>query len=454
MQEPFTLAVDDADSRLGGCTTHLAGILLLALRGKIWLSDYPLLVRLAPGVPWKTRGNAAVVIKGYTDIPLRELLETVYSLAVEYSEGRRGEAGKAPGVALYPGVEPWREESLRFLYTKALTGLIHKDLVVSTARKTNVMTIGGKGIIGATSSLAALAPSDPYTYELIAYRRPENWRTPRCVRSDPMIEANIPPCTFNNIDLSTGKTVAAPHGPDPVLAGFRGSCPGWLGMYHVLLCEEPHFWVLYRSNQHTDVHHMFTGKLTPYSSLRAKLKLKGDPSRGPGGHVLAPALLGDTSIYMVAAYRESYPLTILLSALREGDELDAGVTAKPRGDGITLSLEKIYSIRVSPRTVEFNPRCPMCGARMKSAGRGKGYKCPRCGYTSKDMSRVRIIIPTPIASSELTPLPGRVSHLTLPAGYKPALGLPSPPGSVDRVISVGKCPPPDSCHKCKCLPSG
>jgi len=34
-----------------------------------------------------------------------------------------------------------------------------------------------------------------------------------------------------------------------------------------------------------------------------------------------------------------------------------------------------------------NPRCPRCGARMKSAGRGKGWKCPKCGYRAKELRR-------------------------------------------------------------------
>src|SRR5688572_14952347 len=55
------LAFDDTDSRDGGCTTHLAFHVLLAMP-ELALSGLPRLVRLNPNVPWKTRGNGAVVL--------------------------------------------------------------------------------------------------------------------------------------------------------------------------------------------------------------------------------------------------------------------------------------------------------------------------------------------------------------------------------------------------------
>ena len=43
----------------------------------------------------------------------------------------------------------------------------------------------------------------------------------------------------------------------------------------------------------------------------------------------------------------------------------------------TVNLEKIL-VRSVVRNVERNPRCPVCGKRMESAGKGQGFRCKRC----------------------------------------------------------------------------
>ena len=407
---PFSLALDDTDSPSGGCTTHLAGLLLalLAREDRILLSDYPLLVRLAPGVPFKTRGNAAVVIRGYLlRGDLAELAAIAYNLAASYGDYPWGPL-KEPGIALYPGVDPWREPRLRSLYLEAVSGLIHSSRAESAARKAGVRLLGGRGRIGAAASLAALAPGDPYTFELIAYRRPEMIGTERCIRDDPLFEAGLPPCTFNNVDITTGRTVAAPHGPDPVLAGFRGTCVDALGCYSRLLCEEPHFWVLYRSNQHTDIHYS-RGPARPYQSLRATLTLTESPRRIAGGHVLARTREG----IVVAAYRESGPIRELLSRLTPGDRVTIGGTVKPRMGEHTLGAEKLFAAYLGPREIAVNPRCPRCGHRMKSLGRQSGFKCPKCGYRDPSASKIRIRL-VPPAVGPASPPPGRIGHLVRP----------------------------------------
>jgi len=59
------IGFDDTDSREGKCTTYLAYRVvdfLLSL-SDVKVLDYPLLVRLNPNIPWKTRGNGALCIK-------------------------------------------------------------------------------------------------------------------------------------------------------------------------------------------------------------------------------------------------------------------------------------------------------------------------------------------------------------------------------------------------------
>ena len=428
--KPFTLAIDDTDTRQGGCTTHFLGLLLLKLarEDRVVLEDYPLLVRLAPGVPYKTRGNAAVAIRGWlVRGALEDLVSEALEAAQEYSNAPWG-PGKEPGIAVYPGVDGWREPWLRKLYREALSGLVSRRAAEQAARKSGARLYGGRGAIGAAAALAALAPGDPYTFELLAYRRPEYWGTGRCVRHDPMIEAWIPPCAFNNFDLTSRTLVAAPHGPDPVLAGFRGTCPEYLGCYERALCEEPHFWVLYRSNQHTDTHHT-SAKPRPYSSLLWDARIVSNPDRAPGGHLLVRTDMG-----VAAAYRETGPVRELLTRLPPGARVLLGGTLKPRRGGLTLGIEKVYTFRSPPLVTRLNPRCPRCGARMKSAGRRGGYKCARCGYRAPDAGPIIVRSPPP-APGEVAPPPGRIGHLVRPPYV---FRLPSAlPGrlSLDRVVS-------------------
>ena len=52
-------------TREGRCTTHLAFKVVEHLKKKqgAKLVDYPLLIRLNPNIPWKTRGNGAVCLR-------------------------------------------------------------------------------------------------------------------------------------------------------------------------------------------------------------------------------------------------------------------------------------------------------------------------------------------------------------------------------------------------------
>jgi tRNA(Ile2)-agmatinylcytidine synthase len=55
-----------------------------------------------------------------------------------------------------------------------------------------------------------------------------------------------------------------------------------------------------------------------------------------------------------------------------------GVKKKPNLP-LTLNLEKIRIIELSREYLRRNPKCPVCGRRAKSEGKGKGYQCEVCG---------------------------------------------------------------------------
>ena len=56
------IAVDDTDSMKGNCTTFLATEIIREF-SDLDLIGNPRLVRLNPAVPWKTRGNGALVMR-------------------------------------------------------------------------------------------------------------------------------------------------------------------------------------------------------------------------------------------------------------------------------------------------------------------------------------------------------------------------------------------------------
>src|SRR4030066_2147932 len=58
------IGVDDTDSPTGGGTTYIAALIveeLLKLGCKF--VDYPIILRLNPNAPWKTRGNGAICLR-------------------------------------------------------------------------------------------------------------------------------------------------------------------------------------------------------------------------------------------------------------------------------------------------------------------------------------------------------------------------------------------------------
>ncbi len=455
---PFTLAIDDSDSPNGGCTTHLTGLLLYYLKDRILLSDYPLLVRLAPGIPWKTRGNAATVVRGWIkDLSMEELLDLVKPYVKEYSSGRGKEPGKGPGIAIYPDNKPWTNPTLRDLYYKGVSDIVDGETLLKYVEKEGVLVWGSRGCIGAILSLASLPPEDPYTYELIAYRRPENWDKSRCIQHDPYYESCIPPCASNNIDLSSGLVAAAPHGPDPVLAGFRGTCIEALGCYRSLLCEDPHFWVLYRSNQHSDIHYsLLTPRLTPYQSTKLIITIINRPMEIPGPHIILYGKTTSGKIISVAVYRETGPLLQLAKQLTTGDIIEVAGTVRPYPggkEGYTLAAEKIRILKINQLSRKVSPRCPKCGKRMKKLGRNKGYKCPKCGFRDPQALPLELTIFRKVAPGTITPTPSNLRHLTRPSWLKDLHRTPIPnaPLRVNDVFSFEE-PPTGTVLLCdKCL---
>ena len=78
--------------------------------------------------------------------------------------------------------------------------------------------------LGALGAMGCLMNYTDFTFELIAYRKPENCGTPRPIDSNKVIRfrQDTFPNTFNNYDSKHSRVLVAPHGPDPVYFGVRG----------------------------------------------------------------------------------------------------------------------------------------------------------------------------------------------------------------------------------------
>src|SRR5881409_856775 len=84
MLTEFHIGIDDTDSKLGGCTSYTATLIVDELRKKkLAPSDFPWLVRLNPNIPWKTRGNGALAIHLVAD---SNRIEEVKQLALSIVE--------------------------------------------------------------------------------------------------------------------------------------------------------------------------------------------------------------------------------------------------------------------------------------------------------------------------------------------------------------------------------
>ena len=414
------IGIDDTDSPLGGCTTYVGSriaIELDKLNGVEFL-DYPLLIRLNPNVPFKTRGNGAVVIKIEVEEKLLDRVkDTTIRILEESSELRHLKA--RPAVVFYRGKVG---KDFVKLYYKALREMVALSFVMDFIKRHKIETFtirGKRGIVGAVSAIGGLI-NDDYTFELLTYRSPENFGKLRKVNEKSLIEVDrrYRPYTFANYDYLERRALITPHGPDPVLYGIRGESPlVLLRMFKEIRVEEPiDMWVIFRTNQGTGIHFMYKDieKIRPYDSVCVKGKVVGRLIRIKGGHLFFRLTNGNKSI-SCAVFKETGILKMVANLLREGDEVEVcgGIVPSSSKHDISLNVELLRVIK-SLRVSYEAPRCPRCGRRMKSMGKNKGYKCPYCGYKDPSAKKIEKIKPSIIEPGIYISSPKAFRHLTKP----------------------------------------
>ena len=411
------IGLDDTDSTNGGCTTYIAARLIERLvEVNAHFIDYPNIVRLNPNIPYKTRGNAAVALR--IEIP-----STMYDLVVHKvlseleKEGRIGEANADPAAVFLRG-DP--TPSVRELARRALCELVPLTEAINVIVESHAESASYGSRIGLVGALAAIGHTldQDHTFELIAYRRRENCGSRRRVEEESVKKMNnlTRPFTFNNYDEKNRRVLITPHGPDPVLLGIRGeSAKVVRGAFDMLKIREPvERWVIFRTNHATDAHlNAAKGKgVKPNAPVVVDGKVDDRPERNIGGHVFFP-IHTSQGRFTCAVYEPTGRLRDIIMQLIPGDEVVV-YGGTPGRYGLTVNLEKLEILSLAAGASTQNPPCPRCGKRLKSAGRGNGFKCSRCSLIARDQTRRRVLEPRRLAPGVYLPELKAYRHLTKP----------------------------------------
>jgi tRNA(Ile2)-agmatinylcytidine synthase len=380
------IGIDDTDSTRQGCTTYVAALLIekLEMLGATF-TDYPTLIRLNPNIPWKTRGNGALCLRvKYDEASAPKIKEETLKLVEEHSDLQW--KGTDPGIVFFPGANVPSEVTA---FSKvAETGIVNVSQALRLIRKFHAEAIGynkQRGIIGALSAIGETLRGD-YTYEIISYRKPENFGKKRRVEVTSIFEMDkkLQPLTFNNVDTEKHRVIITPRGPDPVLFGIRGESPQVVkkALEMVRPIEPVDRWVIFRSNQGTDAHLKRISTLSeakPYGNIIANGMVSRTPKIIPVRHVVF-AIKDEISEIDCAAYEPTGTLRKIAQQLEVGDQIEVyGAVRKPSANmPLTVNLEKIKVLQLKPKTHPQNPLCTTCGKRLKSMGKNQGFRCENC----------------------------------------------------------------------------
>jgi len=352
----YLLGLDDTDSRLGHCTTHLGYLVVSELkRIGCTFSTYPRLVRLNPNIPFKTRGNAAVCIE--FEAGSERLSDQAFLAAERLLDSEADVANGANPALLMVSKDSDDLAFFRDVYRRAVSGVVNYRGVARAVSKMGIrhkLLGNGMGIVGASASLGFSCESDDHTYELIAYRRHENCGTRRPVEPQSVreMEAETFPHTFNSFDHESGRVLLAPTGPDPVLAGVRGDSPAAVldAFQRIRIDEDVLGHVIYATNQCTDAH-LETRLSLPLRAFSAGwlegVVLSTHPKEG--GHLMIQLGIGGPSSVSCMVYEPSGDLRRVAGLLVPGDSVrvSGGVRRASSKNPIVINVERMDVVNVS-----------------------------------------------------------------------------------------------------------
>ena len=413
----FHIGIDDTDSSDGMCTTFLCYNLVKDLeRLGVHLLDYPNLIRLNPNIPWKTRGNASLVLRIRTTLPRKKIFSICESYVRKFATSPRANSGLVmyEGEKVPDGISSF---SRRALYS--VLGLKEVRALIETHDLSFLGLRSQQGLVGALAGVGNTLSGD-HTYELIAYRKELN--LPREIERSKIVEMNKAtyPRTFSNLDSEYGRIMIAPHGPDPVLCGIRGeSARDVLDAFKMIQpLENLSGWMIVRSNQGTGEHLNETIELErpkAYVSGRTKAVVTTRPRIEIGGHVFFAVRNRDGEIEC-ACYEPTAEFRKYAMELIPGDEIEVGggVRKSTSKHPKVLNLEYFTVLRLAEKLKLTNPKCPKCRSGMKSEGRGQGFACEKCGFSNKDVQKVETKIKRKLEKRLYLPPVKAHRHLTKP----------------------------------------
>ncbi len=421
MLTEFHIGIDDTDSRLRGCTTYTAALLFQELVSKgLKPIDFPWLVRLNPNIPWKTRGNGALSLHfSLKEEQLNEVKKIVIAVVEKTTD--LSQRATDPAVVFLRGQIP---SSLGEFSVRALHDILSvreaRNVADAVGAETHLLK-GSRGFVGALAGLGADFNGD-HTFEIIAYRTPENIGTTRRVNHDSIrrMDAMFRGLTFNNVDPETGRVLICPHGPDPVLLGIRGEDPASVAKaFNQIEVDEPIERVMiFKTNQGTDAHLRRRRRietLEPHQSAVITGRVSDAPRMLRGGHVIFRTS-DETGLVYCAAYRATGPVREAALHLVPEDSVivSGGIRSRLLGE-LTLNVEKLEVTGLVDVVLRENPLCSRCGARCESMGKGQGFRCKKCKTRLPKTSRVQTQVHRKILLGVYLPPPRTHRHLTKPA---------------------------------------
>jgi tRNA(Ile2)-agmatinylcytidine synthase len=416
------IGLDDTDSTRKGCTTYIAALLIQKLEklGANFI-DYPHLIRLNPNVPWKTRGNGALCIRiQYNENVEEKIKETTISTVEEHADLEF--RGTDPGIVFFKKAKIPKE--IQIFSKNAITGIVTLKEAQRLLKKFEAEAVGfkkGRGIIGSLAAIGETLQGD-HTYEILAYRIPENYGLKRKVDSASIFEMDkaTAPYTFNNVDSEKGRIIITPRGPDPILFGIRGETPEIVKKAFEIVkpLESVERWAIFRTNQGTDAHLKRVEKLSqikPYSPVIARGIVSANPKIIPLRHVVF-SIKDESGQVDCAAYEPTGALRKIARKLIVGDcvEVCGGVRKPSENNPLTINLEKIRLLKLAPKIAYQNPICLKCGKRLKSMGKNKGFKCDKCGSRYPNLRKVEVKFKREIRTGLYITSTRSQRHLTKP----------------------------------------
>src|ERR687898_587547 len=334
------IGFDDTDSTLGKCTTHLAfNVTSYLYKKNVKFLDYPLLIRLNPNIPWKTREIGKGANPGLVCLQSREI-----------------------------------PDEIKEFHRLAMFDILSKQKAIKLAQKYHLKYFSfgnGQGLVGAIAAIGCLLNSD-HTFEILTYRKIKNCGTLRII--DPVnvirLHNTTFPSTFNSYDYIHKRVLILPHGPDPVFCGIRGEDPLVLhnGLKILEIEEDLAGYMIYRSNQGTGMHlqnELKLSKIKSFTSGYANCVIVTNPQIIQGGHVLFTVEDKLKNICLAVVY-EPTGLTKIASQLHIGDQIEIGfgvrkATAK---HSKVLNIEYIFIRQLAQIYNAVNPVCINCKNRI------------------------------------------------------------------------------------------